>query len=205
MIVCDVDYTFFSAVTFFRAVNHRVNHLAHSDAGTFRSVAHVRGNNSSRNVEPSRILARLPLSTNIGNINATAGFLGIVASNLAARNGDMGAVIGSKPSAAMTTIAIRATEFSVFVVSDIATRNGHTAARSQDATAKAVDRIACVVAGNYAAGHLDCRVALSRFVIFIRIGGINVVLRKNASATRSTIASDYTTSYFKSRPTDAIL
>ena len=193
MIVSDIDFIVFSAV------NHRVNHLAHSDAGTFRSVAHVRGNNSSRDIQPRHSRARrLAIPFDIGNVNAAAGFLGVVAGNLTIRNSDMGAVLGSKPSAAMVTVAILTAEFSVFVVSDIATRNGHTTARSQDATAKAVDRIACVVAGNYATSHLDCRMTLSRFVIIIRLGGINVVLCKNASTARSSIVGDYTIGHFKS-------
>ena len=45
----------------------------------------------------------------------------------------MGAVIGSKTSAAMTTPAIVAAKLGVFIVSDVATRNGHTTARNQDA------------------------------------------------------------------------
>ena len=64
VIVCDVDCTLFSAATIFRAVNHRVNPLAHSDAGTFRSEAHVRGNISSFNVEPCPTI----LLKNIGNV-----------------------------------------------------------------------------------------------------------------------------------------
>lgn len=69
-----------------------------------------------------------------GNVNAATSFFRIIASNLATRNGDTGAVIGSKPSAAMVTPAIVAAKLGVFIVSDAATRNGHTTARNQDAT-----------------------------------------------------------------------
>ena len=124
MIVSDIDFIASSAV------NHRVNHLAHSNAGTFRSVAHVRGNNSSRDFQPRHTRTGLSITVDIRDINTAAGFLGVVAGNLATRNSDIGAVIGSKPSAAMTTPAIVAALLSVFVVSDIATRNGHTTARS---------------------------------------------------------------------------
>lgn len=50
----------------------------------------------------------------------------------------MGAVIGSKPSAAMVTPAIVAAKLSVFIVSDVATRNGHTTARNQDAATETI-------------------------------------------------------------------
>ncbi len=55
----------------------------------------------------------------------------------------MGTVIGSKPSAAMTTITFVTAEFSHSIIRDKATRNGHAATRSQDAAAETVDRIAC--------------------------------------------------------------
>ena len=69
----------------------------------------------------------------IGNVNAAASFIRIIASNLATGNDDMSAVIGSKSAAAMVTLAIDAAIPGVFIVSDVATRNGHTTARNQDA------------------------------------------------------------------------
>ena len=147
-IVCDVDCTFFSAVTIFRAVNHRVNPLAHSDAGTFRSVAHIRGNISSLNVEPCHTSL-----IKIGNVNAAASFLGIVASNLAIGNGDMGAVIGSKSAAAVVTIAILAAEFSHSIIRDIATRNGHDAALGHNAATESL--VECAITGDYAISYGD--------------------------------------------------
>ena len=142
MVISDVDFAVWSAV------NHRVNPLAHSDAGTFRSVAHVRGNISSLNVEPCHTSL-----LKIGNVNAAASFLGIVASNLATGNGDMGAAIGSKPSAAMTTIAILTTEFSHSIIRDIATRNGHDAALGHNAATESL--VECAITGDYAISYGD--------------------------------------------------
>ena len=150
-------------------------------------------------MQPRHTLTGLVITPDIRDINAATSFFRIIAGNLATRNGDISAVIGSKPSAAMTTPTIITAKSGIAIVRNVTTRNGHTTARSQDATAKAVDRIACVVAGNYATSHLDCRMTLSRFVI-IRLGGINVVLCKNASTARSSIAGDYTIGYSKSRP-----
>ena len=57
----------------------------------------------------------------------------------------MSAVIGSKSAAAMVTLAIVAAILGVFIVSDVATRNGHTTARNQDAATETIRiRIRCV-------------------------------------------------------------
>ena len=150
MVISDVDFAAWSVVVVWSAVNHRVNLLAHSDAGTFRSVAHVRGNISSRNVEPCHTMLK-----NIGNVNAAASFLGIVASNLATGNGDMGAVIGSKSSSTVATRAIRTAEFRHSIIRDIAARNGHDAALGHNAATESL--VECAITGDYATGHLDRR------------------------------------------------
>lgn len=181
MIVCDVDYTFFSAVTIFRAVNHRVNPLAHSDAGTFRSVAHVRGNNSSRNVEPCHTLL-----IKIGNVNAATSFFRIIASNLAIRNGDTGAVFGSKAAAAVVTISILAAEFSHSIVGDITARNGHDAAYGHNA-ATIARLIAFPIERRIARNY---RIFRNRYARAVRV---------HTAAIGSVVACDHATGQIKGR------
>ena len=184
-VVSDVDFAAWSVVVVWSVANHRVNHLAHSDAGTFRSVAHVRGNNSSRNVEPCHILARTA-SPLIGNVNAATGFFRIIASNLATGNGDMGAVIGSKPSATVVTAAIFAAEFSHSIIRDVTAGNSNASAYGHN-TAAIASLIVCPI---------ECRVARNDSVFRNR----NVrVSRVHAGALGGVVCSDNTTGQIKGR------
>lgn len=174
MIVCDVDFTIFSTV------NHRVNHLAHSNASTLRSEAHVRGNNSSRDIQPRHTRTGLVITVDIRDVNTAAGFLGVVAGNLATKNGDMGAVIGSKPSAAVVTIAIVATEFSHSIIRDIAARNIHDAALGHNAATESL--VECAITGDYAISYGDR-------------GAFSI----HTAAIRSAVAGNYATGQLKGR------
>ena len=122
---------------------------------------------------------------NIGNVNAATSFFRIIASNLATRNGDMGAVLGSKPSAAMVTVAIRAAEVGIAIVRNVTAGNSNAAAFGHDAATKSVHAIKRAITGDYAAGHRDCRPI-----------GIYT------AATRSAVAGNYAVRNVKSRLVD---
>lgn len=89
----------------------------------------------------------------IGNVNAAAGFIGVVAGNLTIGNSDFRSIIGSKPSAAMVTVAIRVAEFSHSIIRDIATRNGHDAALGHNAATES--HVECAITGDYAISYGD--------------------------------------------------
>ena len=151
MIIRDVDLLTCSAV------NHRVNHLANADTSALGSIAHIRGNNSSRDIQPRHTRTGLGITSDIRDINTAAGFLGIVASNLAIGNGDMGAVIGSKSSAAMVAVAFLTAEFGIAIVRNVTAGNSNAAAFGHDAATKSVNAIKRAITGDYATGHCDCR------------------------------------------------
>ena len=97
----------------------------------------------------------------------------------------MGAVIGSKPSAAMVTPAIVAAELNHSIIRDIATRNGHDAALGHNAATES--RVECAITGDYAISYGD-----------LGITGIHT------TATISAVAGNYAASQFKGRG-DALL
>ena len=69
----------------------------------------------------------------------------------------MGAVLGSKPSAAMVTATIRVAEVGIAIVRNVTARNSNAAAFGHDAATKSVHAIKRAITGDYAAGHRDCR------------------------------------------------
>ena len=123
------------------------------------------------------------MSIDIGNVNAAACFLRIVARDLAARNGDMSTVSSGKSSAAMIAITIMATEIGIFIVSDVATGNSDAAAFGHDAATKA-SRIKRAVAGDYAISYSDR-------------GAFSI----HTTATISAVAGNYATGQIKGRGT----
>ena len=122
----------------------------------------------------------------IGNVNAAAGFVGVVAGNQTIGNSDFRSIVGSKPSAAMVTVAIRAAEFSHSIIRDIATRNGHDAALGHNAATES--HVGCAITGDYATEHVDFGHVVFR-VFRVHIGAVSV----HTAASRSAVTCDHAT------------